>query len=537
MPPIEIYLILFGIIVLVGYIFNKSPFPISLFLVITGMLLSLVPGFPRVILNSNVVLNIFLPILIYQISTAASWQDVKKNLRPITLLSVGHVIFITCLVATIIHALIPNMGWPLSFVLGAVISPPDDVAIVSIAEKIRMPARIVTILEGEGMLNDATALILFRFALAAVATHIFSITHAIGNFFLVISGEIIYGLLVGYIMGEFRKKITNTTLHMLASLLTPFIAYFPAVMVGGCGVLATAVTGFVIGSYFAEYFTPQFRLVSRSVWPMLAFAIQSLIFLLVGLDMASILENIASISFNKLFLYSSVVILTVILGRFIWVYAAAYLPRYFFASVRKKDPYPPWQYPFVVSWAGMRGGISLAAALAVPALPIMIDGINPKDLLIFLVFSVIAATFLLQGLTLPWLLKIIGIKKYEERERYDDHINELYARLQMIKAGLRWLVNYKKQIKDNPELLNEVNLYIKNYYTLKQNLKQRITDHDQMEEHDEQIEAEREAFLLLQIIDIEKNTLLKLWHDQKINLVVRNKLLEQLDHRSRHVDA
>ena len=248
MEQIETYIILFGIIVIVGQTFNNSPVPISLLLVITGMLLSLLPTTPDITLDPNIVLNIFLPLLIYQISAFASWRDVKKNLRPIMLLSIGHVIFITILVAVVIHMLIPQFGWPLAFVLGAVISPPDDVAIVSIADKIRMPQRLITILEGEGMFNDATALILFRFALAAVVTHQFSAVRAVSAFFLVIIGETLYGLALGFIIGEIRLRIRNTTLHMMASLLVPFIAYIPAVMLGGCGVLATAVTGFVFGS-------------------------------------------------------------------------------------------------------------------------------------------------------------------------------------------------------------------------------------------------------------------------------------------------
>ena len=195
------------------------------------------PGIPAIDLDPKVVLNIFLPILVYQISSFASWNDFKKNKRPIALLSVGHVIFITAIVAWVIHALIPELGWPLAFIIGAVLSPPDDVAIVAIAEKIRMPNRVITILKGEGLFNDATALILFRFALAALLTHQFSAVHAVTTFFAIIIGETLYGLAVGYIMGELKVKISNTVLHVIASVLTPFLAYTPAVMLGGSGVL------------------------------------------------------------------------------------------------------------------------------------------------------------------------------------------------------------------------------------------------------------------------------------------------------------
>jgi Na+/H+ antiporter len=533
-----LYIGLFGIIVFVGQVFNKSTIPISLLLVITGMVLSFIPHFPQFTLNPMLILNIFLPVLIYQISSFTSWKDFKKNLRPIGLLSVGHVIFITFVVAFVVHYFIPQLGWPLAFVLGAVISPPDDVAIVSIAEKIRMPERIVTILEGEGMLNDATALIIFRVALAAVVTHEFSVINAVGTFFLDAIGETIYGLIMGYLLGYLRTRISNTMLHVIASVLTPFIAYFPPEMLGGSGILAVVVTGFVIGNTFSVRFTPEFRLVSRAIWPALSFAIQSILFLLVGLEMRFILDNIASISMYSLCLYSSVVIASVIIGRFFWVYVVvAFLPRFLFPRLRKKDPYPPWQYPLIIAWAGMRGAISLAAALAVPLLPTVVEGANARELMVFLVFSVIVATLLIQGLTLPWVLKKIGMGKYGQREKYNEHMAELHARMQMTKAVLRWLKEYKVEIKDDPRYLAETKVHIQEYKMLKLRLEERIKSHDgdMDDEHDESLEAADEICFLEQIIDIERQELIKLWRKDKVNITVATKLLNKLDHRVSHL--
>lgn len=535
MEYFQVYILLFCIIIIVGQVFKKSPVPISLLLVVTGMLLSLIPEFPHVSLNPDIVLNIFLPLLIYQISAFSSWKDVKKNLRPITLLSVGHVIFITFLVAIVIHALIPQLGWPMAFILGAVVSPPDDVAVVSIAEKIHIPERVVTILEGEGMLNDATALILFRFGLAALIANQYSVENGILSFFMIVIGETFYGLLVGYIIGEIRLKIQNPMLHVLTSVLTPFLAYLPPEKLGGSGILATVITGFLIGNYYALKFAPEFRLVSRTIWPALAFAIESLLFLWVGLDLRFIIDRISSISLSSIFLYSISIILTVIIGRFIWVFPAAYLPRFLFPSIRKKDPYPPWQFVFIVAWAGMRGAISLAAVLAVPVLPFFVDGINPKDLLIFLVFSVIAATLLLQGLTLPWIIKLTGARKFGQKETYDEHVSELNARIKMIKAVLQWLKEYKEEIQDNSKLLDETKLRIREYRMLKNQLQNTLKNHDGNIEHDGKQEREQEIFLLTQIIEVERTKLLELWHNDKINLRVRNKLLEQLDHRTKHL--
>lgn len=538
MEQLITYVILFGIIVIIGQLFNKSTLPITLLLVITGMLLSGVPGFPQITLNPNLVLDIFLPLLVYKISAFASWKDVQKNIRPIALLSIGHVIFITFLVAIIIHSLLPQLGWPLAFVLGAVISPPDDVAIVAIAEKIRIPERVLTILQGEGLFNDATALILFRVALTATIIHQFSMTHAVITFFLVIIGETLYGLAIGFVLGELRLKIHNTWLHVIASTITPFIAYLPPVLLGGSGVLATVITGFMIGNRYGERFNPEFRLVSRALWPALAFAIQGLLFLLVGLNLKSIVTHISSISMHSLVLYTTAVILTVIIGRFIWVYGfLIYFPRLLVPSLKKRDPYPPWQFPFLISWAGMRGAISLAAALAVPILPSTVEGANPRDFLIFLVFCVIAATFVLQGLTLPWIIKTLGITQYGQREQYSEHLAELDARLQMTKAVLHWLKEYKNEVKDDPKLSEQVKLFTEEYQMLKNRLKETIAQHDGISVHDEKAELQDEAALLTRIIEIEKKELLKLWHEGKINLNVRNKLLSRLDHRFEHISA
>lgn len=252
MDQIEIYVTLLCVIACVCWIFKKVPIPMPLILVMAGMLLSFLPVLPEVNLKPEIVLDVFLPLLVYVTTAESSWRDVKTNIRPILLLSNGHVLFITALIAVTVHAFIPELGWPMAFVLGAVISPPDDVAIVAIAEKINLPSRIVTILKGEGLLNDAVALILFRFSLVAVITHQFSAIEAISSFFIIVIGETAYGLFLGYVIGEIRLKIKDPMLQVLISIITPFLAYLPTERLGGCGVLATAVTGFVISYRYLE---------------------------------------------------------------------------------------------------------------------------------------------------------------------------------------------------------------------------------------------------------------------------------------------
>lgn len=529
-----IYLILFAFIVFLGQIFQNSTTPLALILVIFGFLLSFVPFFPEIHLDSNLVLNIFLPLMVYQISAFSSWHDIKKQIRPISLLSIGHVVFITILVAVVFHALIPQIGWPLAFVLGAIISPPDDVGIVAIAEKIRIPERIFIILEGEGMFNDAAALTLFRYALAAAITNEFSATHAIFSFVAMIIGETVYGLILGHLIGELRCRIKNTSLHVIASFITPFIAYFPIVKLGGTGILATAIVGFVIGNNFTLRFTPEFRLIGLKIWPTTTFAIQSLIFLLVGLDMRSIFIGISSIPIGTLMQYIFSIIFVVIIGRFIWVYGALiFLPRFLLPYLRKTDPYPPWQYPFIISWSGIRGGVSLAAALAIPSLA-LVDGVDSRDLLIFLVACVIVVTLVLQGLSLPLILKKMGIDKVGQSERYAEHMTELQARSQMITAALNWLESYIKKIEHDNALRPEVSWHIYEYQTLKKHLESRIAGHDGKSSHDEQAEKKADLSFLLQIIEVEKSELSKLWLEEKINLRTRNKLLSMLDHQIQH---
>ncbi|MBS0349576.1 MAG: sodium:proton antiporter [Proteobacteria bacterium] len=528
MEQAAVYIGFFCIIVIFGQVFNKWVVPLALILTIAGMLFSFIPFFPRVTLNPSLVLNIFLPILLYQISAFSSWQEFKKNIRPIGLLSIGHVLFITIIIAIAIKQLIPEIDWALAFVIGAVVAPPDDVAIVAIAEKISMPARVISILEGESMLNDAAALTLFRFALAAEITHQFMLIHALITFFAIIIGETIFGLLMGFILGELRKRITNPSLHVLASLLTPFLVYYPVNMLGGSGIIAVVATGFVIGHYYSTQFTPQFRLISRAMWPAFSFAIQSLLFLLVGLDLSSILKGIAVMPLKPLIIDVITLVALAIVGRFVWVYVS-------WPLFRNRNQKMNWPALFLISWSGMRGGISLAAALAVPFLPKVINGVNARDLIVFLVFTVIIATLVLQGLALPWIVKLMGIEKVSQKERYSDHLAELTARKSMISAVLRWLKNYKKQIASDQKLFNEAKLYIELYRMEKLKLIARLDDHTDPLLHDEDTEIAEDTSLQLQIIEIERTTLLDLWKKEKINYSVREKLLDHLDHRAKNL--
>lgn len=530
MHDIEMIVLLLGIIAVVGILTKKSTIPLSLYLVIVGIILSPFLNYPLMEMHPEVVLNVFLPLLIYAISFQCSIKEFKKNARPILMLSVGHVIFITTLIACALHYFIPAISWPLAFIMGAVLSPPDDVAITEIAEKIKFPARIVTILEGEGMLNDATALILLRFSLIAFMTQHFSIVDASLQFLAIIVGETIYGIFLGHLLGKARLYIKDPILHMTVSIITPFIAYLPPSQLGGSGLIATVVTGVIIGNYYSVKFSAQFRILSLSVWPTISFVIQGFLFLMVGINITHIYESISAIPTFDLLKIMSIIVVCAVVGRFIWVFPSAYLPRYFSKRIRAKDPYPPWQYPFIVGWAGMRGGISLAAALIVPSLPVFIDNVNARDLVTFMAFTVIFATLVLQGLSLPWIIKIIGLTHYTKHESHHEKTSELDTRIQMADAAIHWLNDYKKKARADEALADEIDLIIRNYEKHQDNLMVQLKKH-QCPKRVREIDFFENISLYNDTIEAEKTVLIQLWQEEKISLQTRNKLLQELDYR------
>ncbi len=535
MNHVEFYIVLLGIIVIVGILCRGINTPPPLILVIVGAFLS--PAIPPVTFQPELVLNFFLPLLIYEASSYnTSWRDVRSNQRIIALLSIGHVLFITLVVAIVAHALIPGLTWPFAFILGAVISPPDDVAILAIGEKLKMPQRVLTILSAEGLLNDATALIMLRFAVVAAITHQFSLVNAVTTFCMIVVLETLYGLCVGYAIGQLRLRISDPLLQIMLSILTPFLAYLPAIHLGGSGVLATVVAGFVIGHFYVERFSPEVRILSHAIWHALGFLLQSILFLLVGLNFDTVLESIWSIPAAELALYGIVITLVVILGRFLYVYPCVYLPRFFSFSKENQTPYPPWQYPFITSWAGMRGGISLAAALAVPNLNYVVNGVNLHDLLIFLVLCVITATLLIQGLTFPYIMRFLGLGKMGSMERDQAKLSEMNARIEMTEDVLHMLEKQMEENKDNQNLADEILLAQNQYEALKRHLLEAVKHYDYQNHHPARAELECMLVTHAEIIETERTTIMRLWHEGKINMKVKTQLITEIDMHSRHID-
>jgi len=441
----EIILVLLCTVVALEAAARHFAMPSPFLLLPAGILLGFVPHFPHVTLDPELVLVIFLPPLVYAGSALGSWGEFRKNMQPIALLSVGCVLATTGCVAVAVHFFIPGFGWAVAFILGAIVSPPDEVAAISIARRLGIPKAISAILEGEGLANDATALTIYRFAAVAVVTHSFSLMHAAGNFTLIILGEIAWGFLVGWTMLRIRRAVHNTSLEICLSLLTPFVAYLPAERLGSTGVLATVAAGLYVSYMNSSLVRATTRLQLVPIWQIIEFILDGILFLVAGMQLHRILEPLSRTDHGLLWEYGISVSLLVIVVRILWVFSVAGVQKKFCISMRKGEPYPRWQRLFIVSWSGMRGAISLAAALSIP---LMTSGGFPfpqRDLMIFMTFCVIVSTLLLQGLTLPWLIHYFQIDREGSQELAAAGHQEIEARRLAAEASLALLAARRKE--------------------------------------------------------------------------------------------
>jgi Na+/H+ antiporter len=437
MGAAEIFVGLLLAVAVLALVARRVSIPYPILFVLGGLLLSLTPKLPKVRLDPELVFLFVLPPLLYPAALFTSWRDFRANLRPIGLLAIGLVLFTTVAVAYLARY---YMGLPLAagFVLGAIISPPDAIAASAIADRLKVPRRIVTILEGESLINDATALVAYRVAVAAVVTGKFSLAHASWQFFLVGLGGNAVGLAVGWLAEQFHKRVDDPPIEVTVSLLTPFVAYLLAERLGLSGVLAVVTTGFYLGMRMPEILTFRTRLQGGPVWEILEFLLNGFVFILIGLQLPEVLRALSnnSIPLQKLLSYALLISLAVILIRIMWVYPATYLPRLLFESLRRRDPYPSWRHVTIVAWTGMRGVVSLAAALA---LPLALKDGSPfpgRELILFLTFVVILATLVVQGLSLPLLIRLLGVQDDRSMEK-----EERDARLKANQAALEQLVH------------------------------------------------------------------------------------------------
>jgi len=426
---------LLAIVGAVAWIAARLHLPPPILLMVAGIALALMPWVPSITLQPDVVLLVLLPPLIYFAAFTMSWQAFRANLRPILLLAFGCVIVTTIAVAGAAHWL---LGFPLgvAFMLGAIVSPPDVVAPLAVAERLSIPRRIIAVLEGEGLVNDATALILFNLALAAVFTGRFSLPEAAVDFALVLVTETAWGFVVGYVILRLRHLAAEPRLEVLLSLLTPFVAFWPPHALGGSGVLATVVSGLYVGSAGVALIRSNTRLQALFFWDVVNTVITGTIFLLTGLQARTVAAGLDAATLAHLVVNGMLVSAVVIAVRFVWVFPATYVPRWLFPRIAARDPAPNWRVPFVIAFTGVRGVVSLAAALSVP-IAIAGDVAFPRrDAVLVLTFVVIVVTLVAQGLTLPWVLTKLRLDKLGLAEVRRRKEREIYARMEAARAAL-----------------------------------------------------------------------------------------------------
>jgi len=434
-PTLQILIFLLAVIAAVAVVSMRLKIPPAILLVLTGVVLALVPGLPTVELAPELVLLLVLPPIVYISAVQMSWREFRFNLRPISLLAVGCVAFTTVAAAAATHWLL-GMPWAVGFVLGAIVSPPDAVAPLSIARRMQIPRRILVVLEGEGLANDATALILYRFAVAAVVAGTFSFQRAAGTFAAIVVGELLWGLVVGWLLLRLRRWVKDPQIDILLSILTPFLAYWPPYYLGGSGVLATVVCGLYVSWNGPRVISAATRLQGIFFWDVLVYLIEGVLFLLTGLQARTLMIGTSSYALSLMIASAAVVCLAVILTRFIWVYPAIYLPRQLFPAIARADPAPPWQWAFLLAFTGVRGIDSLAAALAIPFATHTGVAFPDRDLIILLTFSVILVTLVGQGLLLPAVVRGLGLAHAGNHERQANLVEEAHARRSAIRAAL-----------------------------------------------------------------------------------------------------
>jgi len=422
---------------------RKLDISVPLLLVLAGVAGSFIPFVPDIELNPEMVLVGLLPPLLYAAALRTSLFDFGSNRRAIGLLSVGYVIFGTIAVGLVVWWLFPEIPLAAAIALGAVVAPPDAVAATAIARKVGMPRRIVTILEGESLVNDATALVCLRSAIAAIAGTV-SAAGVAGGFVLAAGGGLVVGLAAAYVLTMLRKRIRNVAINTSTSLMAPFVAYLPAEAIHASGVLAVVVTGLVMGMKAPSMPNGAARLSQRSNWNTVQFLLENSVFLLIGLQVRTIIEGVQddSLGAGRIWAGCAVILLAVLVLRPVWVFPATYLPR-LIPSIKRKDPAPPWQFAAIVSWAGMRGVVTLAAVLVLPA------DLEHRSVLILAAMVVVGGTLTLQGFTLPPLVRWLRVQGPDRRE---DALNQASLMQLATAAGVERLQELRTD-NDPPEVM------------------------------------------------------------------------------------
>ncbi len=515
---IQVLLLFLAVLVVAAVVARRLNTAPSIVLVVAGVAFALVPGLPRIELAPEFVLLVILPPLIYSAGVSMSWREFRFNLRPIILLAFGAVLFTAGAVATAAYYML-GLPWSVGFLLGAIVAPPDVVAPLAIARRLGLPRRLLVVLEGEGLANDATALILYRFAVVAVSSGMFSPTQAVGTFAAIVVGEIVWGIAVGWLSLNLRKLAREPRIEIVLSLMTPYLAYWVPEHLGGSGVLATVATGLYVSWNGPLLIPSATRLQGIFFWDLFIYVIEGFIFLITGMQVRTLMDSASGLSLRELAIAIVLTTAIVIVARFVWVFPATYLPRWLIPAVRRRDPSPPWQHPFVLSFIGVRGVVSLAAALALPLTLANGQPFPHRDLILFVSFGVIIATLVGLGLALPAVIRWLGVARYRSAEHRRERDAELAARHSALDAGLRRLEALTAE-RDLPEEISEL---------LKARAEQRRRQFPQHLDDSTMELASIHAELRLELIAAEREHLYELLRDGKITDESRRRLERELD--------
>ncbi|HEY8170994.1 MAG TPA: Na+/H+ antiporter [Candidatus Limnocylindria bacterium] len=452
MEEVELVLLLLAVVAAVTVLAQRFGIPYPILMVIAGLAIGLVPGVPRVELDPETVLVLFLPPILFSAAYFLSPRDLRRNARPIGLLAVGLVIVTTLAVAAVAMAMAPELGWPVAIALGAIVSPPDAIAATSIARRLNLPRRLVVIFEGESLVNDATALTFYRLAVAAAVAGIaLDFGAAATGFAVIVAGGVVVGLVVGWVATWLLSLLEDPPVEVLVSLLAPFAAYLPAESAGVSGVIATVVAGLFVGWRSPRVMGSNTRVLGTATWGMVIFVVNGLAFLLIGLQLPTVMAEIEGYGLSELIGMAAAVSLTVIIVRLVWVYPATYLPRWLWPPLARRDPAPPARVVLILGWGGMRGAVTLAAALALPLQTSAGDPFPGRGLVIFLAFSVVLVTLIGQGLTLPALIRAVGVVDDGSLEHEETH-----ARSAATQAALGRIEELRSEVPSHLPLLDQL---------------------------------------------------------------------------------
>jgi CPA1 family monovalent cation:H+ antiporter len=472
---------------------------------------------PKLAPDPELILALVLPPILYQAAMLTSWRDFAASFRTIGLLAFGLVLATTLAVGAAFKFLAPDVPWAVAFVFGAIVSPPDAVAATSVLSRMNIPRRVVTVLEGESLINDAAALVLYKFAVAAALTGAFSIFDASLQFVAMAAGGVMLGVVTGLVFVIVHRHIRDVFLEVVIALLTPYVAYVCAESLHASGVLAVVAAGLLRGRYAPVVASAEMRIVSRSMWNVTVFLLNMVVFVMIGIQLSDSVAHLEDYPAATLTAYGALLSAVAIGVRFAWVYAALYLPRRLSTALHRSEAAPNAAEFFIMGWCGMRGIVSLVAALALPVA--LADGaaFPYRDVIIFFTFVIIAVTLVLQGLTLPALIRRLRVGA--DRSLREEQAN---ARNAMSKAAMAAVDALANRESIAPDLAGRISAEF---------AEKNAADADTAMSEEQAAMARR---LRGAAIDAERRELIRIWRDNQISDDVLHEFEEELDYKESH---